>query len=327
MRVSWIDQDEINSLLARLDTAAPAAKSENIAWETHTLPDRPPQPLAHQPPALVETSVADHAVAEKQSDTSAEVEKQIHLAEQASDGSQVHLEVAGTPSEPVDETPVEATTEPEVATTEAEEVSPEVERIRNRLREVREKAAKAGLLKLPPAFAPAPPKPIEKTVPISESEPVPSADSEPAAVAPESSAPDAAAPAVDDHSSFEVPLGSVLERLEAFAQWATKRVLPGELILLDEHGDVLWGTQAKSTLVLSAMMAASAATHGSAEAIYSNDPPVIRKVQPSERELVVVSSQTRVGLIHLAVDHPGHLPDTEAKLLEQALRAAVDAGA
>lgn len=41
MQVSWIDPDEVRSLLAQLDTPPPAAK-HNSAWEVHTLPIAPP---------------------------------------------------------------------------------------------------------------------------------------------------------------------------------------------------------------------------------------------------------------------------------------------
>ena len=190
-----------------------------------------------------------------------------------------------------------------------EEVAPEVARIRDRLREVRERAEAAGLLKRPvPPLAPvvvevAPPK-VEDEVVVAD-----------AGVAEES-------------GYFEVPVGSVVERVEAFSQWAHRRLNPGELVLLDEHGDVLWGAQAKGALILSAMMAANALSRSSAVGACQVEREVVRQVLSSGGQLAVLSCDTQAGLIHLAVEHPTlRIRDEEMRLLGQALMSAIAAGA
>ena len=190
-----------------------------------------------------------------------------------------------------------------------EEVAPEVARIRDRLREVRERAEAAGLLKRPvPPLAPvvvevAPPK-VEDEVVVAD-----------AGVAEES-------------GYFEVPVGSVVERVEAFSQWAHRRLNPGEMVLLDEHGGVLWGAQAKGALILSAMMAANALSRSSAVGACQVEREVVRQVLSSGGQLAVLSCDTQAGLIHLAVEHPTlRIRDEEMRLLGQALMSAIAAGA
>jgi hypothetical protein len=128
----------------------------------------------------------------------------------------------------------------------------------------------------------------------------------------------------DEASYFEVPVGSVVERLEAFAQWAQRRVKPGELVLLDEHGDVLWGAQAKGALILSAMMAANALSRSTAAGACQAEAAVIRQLLGSGGELAVLSCPTRAGLVHLAVEHPGRLGDAAMRIMGQALVSAIE---
>jgi hypothetical protein len=125
-----------------------------------------------------------------------------------------------------------------------------------------------------------------------------------------------------------VPVGSVVERVEAFSQWAHLRLDPGELVLLDEHGDVLWGAQAKGALILSAMMAANALSRSSAVGACQVGREVVRQVLSSGGQLAVLSCDTQAGLIHLAVEHPTlRVRDEEMRLLGQALMSAIAAGA
>jgi hypothetical protein len=132
----------------------------------------------------------------------------------------------------------------------------------------------------------------------------------------------------EESGYFEVPVGSVVERVEAFSQWAHRRLDPGELVLLDEHGDVLWGAQVKGALILSAMMAANALSRSSAVGACQVGREVVRQVLSSGGQLAVLSCDTQAGLIHLAVEHPTlRVRDEEMRLLGQALVSAIAAGA
>lgn len=194
---------------------------------------------------------------------------------------------------------------------------PEVARIRDRLREVRERAEAAGLLKRPePAAAPDTPPP--ESPDLSDTSDPSAPPTEPAPAAQEEA---------DDSLYFEVPLGSVLERLDAFAEWARRRVAPAELLLLDEHGDLLLGAEARAALVLSVMLAASAARRSTAAGVCENAAVTARQPTPEGGELTVLSCPTRLGLIHLAVEHPATLPDSEVQLLRQALLSAIEVSA
>jgi hypothetical protein len=202
-----------------------------------------------------------------------------------------------------------------------EEVAPEVARIRDRLREVRERAEAAGLLKrpVPPLAAVVAPVVVEVAATMGTKDE--DEDEDEVAVVPE-------AGVAEEEGYFEVPVGSVVERVEAFSQWAHRRLDPGELVLLDEHGDVLWGAQAKGALILSAMMAANALSRSSAVGACQVGREVVRQVLSSGGQLAVLSCDTQAGLIHLAVEHPTlRVRDEEMRLLGQALMSAIAAGA
>jgi hypothetical protein len=202
-----------------------------------------------------------------------------------------------------------------------EEVAPEVARIRDRLREVRERAEAAGLLKrpVPPLAAVVAPVVVEVAATMGTKDE--DEDEDEVAVVPE-------AGVAEEEGYFEVPVGSVVERVEAFSQWAHLRLDPGELVLLDEHGDVLWGAQAKGALILSAMMAANALSRSSAVGACQVGREVVRQVLSSGGQLAVLSCDTQAGLIHLAVEHPTlRVRDEEMRLLGQALMSAIAAGA
>lgn len=300
MQVSWIDTDQLKGLLARLGDSVPPAKPGTQTWETHTMPE---SLVDAEPVPVVDKDAVATAKAKPEEEEVVGWEAAATVAEQMAKAAV---------SEPV--------TECEEAS--PEEVAPEVARIRDRLREVRERAEAAGLLKRQRPVVPT----VETPVP-----PMEAAVSE--TVAPEMTPPEPvaevkdASKTEDEASYFEVPVGSVVERLEAFAQWASRRVKPGELVLLDEHGDVLWGTQAKGALILSAMMAANALSRSTAAGACQGEPAVIRQVLRGGSELAVLSCPTRAGLVHLAVEHPARLGDEAMRIMAQALVSAIEVAA
>lgn len=300
MQVSWIDSDQLKGLLERLGDSVPQAKPGTQTWETHTMPAAAVESEA----ALKgEAAVASEAVASEAVGVSWGVAEGVSEPE-------VRREVAAHEALPEEEEELGV-----MEGARSEEVAPEVARIRDRLREVRERAEAAGLLKrpVPPLVAVVSPVAPEGVAPVVKGEPVVMADEEVAVV--------------QEEGYFEVPVGSVVERVEAFSQWAHRRLEPGELVLLDEHGDVLWGAEAKGALILSAMMAANALSRASAVGACQVEREVVRQVLSSGGQLVVILCDTQAGLIHLAVEHPTvRIRDEEMRMLGQALVSAIAAG-
>ncbi len=300
MQVSWIDSDQLKGLLERLGDSVPQAKSGTQAWETHTMPEAGVEPVLMEEEAAVSEEVG-------QAWGVAEVEVKPEEVEASEAEAEAEDEVESGVVEGVKH----------------EEVAPEVARIRDRLREVRERAEAAGLLKrsVPPlaaVVAPVAPVVMEVAAPMRTKD----EDEDESEVAV------ADAGVAEEEGYFEVPVGSVVERVEAFSQWAHRRLDPGELVLLDEHGDVLWGAQAKGALILSAMMAANALSRSSAVGACQVGREVVRQVLSSGGQLAVLSCDTQAGLIHLAVEHPTlRVRDEEMRLLGQALVSAIAAGA
>ena len=296
MQVSWIDSDQLKGLLERLGDSVPQAKSGTQAWETHTMPEAGVEPVLMEEEAAVSEEVG-HAWGV------AEVEVKPEEVEASEAVSEAEEEVESGVVEGVKH----------------EEVAPEVARIRDRLREVRERAEAAGLLKRPVPPLAAVVAPVAPVVMEVAETMAPKVEEE--VVMPEVGV-------AEEEGYFEVPVGSVVERVEAFSQWAHLRLDPGELVLLDEHGDVLWGAQAKGALILSAMMAANALSRSSAVGACQVGREVVRQVLSSGGQLAVLSCDTQAGLIHLAVEHPTlRVRDEEMRLLGQALMSAIAAGA
>jgi hypothetical protein len=296
MQVSWIDSDQLKGLLERLGDSVPQAKSGTQAWETHTMPEAGVEPVLMEEEAAVSEEVG-------QAWGVAEVEVKPEEVEASEAVSEAEEEVESGVVEGVKH----------------EEVAPEVARIRDRLREVRERAEAAGLLKRPVPPLAAVVAPVAPVVMEVAETMAPKVEEE--VVMPEVGV-------AEEEGYFEVPVGSVVERVEAFSQWAHLRLDPGELVLLDEHGDVLWGAHAKGALILSAMMAANALSRSSAVGACQVGREVVRQVLSSGGQLAVLSCDTQAGLIHLAVEHPTlRVRDEEMRLLGQALMSAIAAGA
>jgi hypothetical protein len=205
---------------------------------------------------------------------------------------------------------VEPAVQPPEESLPQEQISPAaVEEIRDRLKSVREKALGAGLLKRPQ------PEPEDE----GSVEPLLSHDPGEPKVDETTPSPGPAAP------DFHVPAGPVPLRLDAYAAWAGGWLGESQIFLLDEEGHLLWGVQAKSGLVLSAVLAWSAARHASAvEAV--EVPAVIRQSAGSAGAISLVPCRTRHGMIQVGIQRQSSLTDLEAGLLREALAVAMDAG-
>lgn len=122
-----------------------------------------------------------------------------------------------------------------------------------------------------------------------------------------------------------VPLGSVLDRLEGFAAWTHSWLGPCDLLVVDEHGDLLWGPQAQAALILSTLMAWSASMRDSAAAACDMSGLLCQPV-PGGRMLSVVPCRTRLGLIQVAISRAEPLTASEAEELRQCFGQFLDAG-
>jgi hypothetical protein len=126
--------------------------------------------------------------------------------------------------------------------------------------------------------------------------------------------------------SFEIPLGAMPDRLQTFSEWAMRRTGTQEFLIVDSHGDVLWGRHVQAGLVVSTMLACTAALRssaiGAAELL-----GVIEQPLPGEKKLTVIPCQTCYGMINLAIVRRDTVEEPEAALLRRALIATVEARA
>ncbi len=186
-------------------------------------------------------------------------------------------------------------------------------RIRDKLRAIRQRANEAGILTRGGDSAPLPSSPSGATPPMPRPA-IPTASTEPATPA---------------ALLFEVPAGSRQERLSAFADWARQllREDGGHLLVMNDDGDLLWGGEAKAGLVLSAMMAWSAAMRGSAAAACASL-PVLHQTLATGHMLTLVPCEATSGLlVHAAVAAPAALSDEVAAKLREGLILALGTGA
>lgn len=309
MQVSWIEPEQLRDLVGQLQ-GTPAGGA--AAWELHTLP----VPAPGQPAALA----AD--------------DRPLWLGD-------VPLPAPAAPapvSPPADLgremfSPAALADEFPRPTQESQAPPEELERIRHKLQAIRERAIEAGLLAHVQPAEPAPaPAPVEWTP---AAEPAPILRAEPPTASPYSFAePEVPAAAVSvvqesrieapEACSFEVPLASLAERINAFAVWATRRMNTIEMFIVDDHGDVLWGEHAQAGLVVSATMACKAAARSSALGA-SELMGVIEQPITEGRSLIIVPCRTSYGPLSITLIRDRSLTTDEAILLREALLAAVEA--
>ena len=124
---------------------------------------------------------------------------------------------------------------------------------------------------------------------------------------------------------FQPQAGAVTDRLAAFIDWSQPALGDAEIFIVDDQGDLHWGTPATSGLVLSAIMAWGAASRMSALAAYETDEP-LRQVLSTGRHLAVIPCSTRLGIMYVAITSLALIPQTQISAIREALVAAMDAG-
>ena len=132
------------------------------------------------------------------------------------------------------------------------------------------------------------------------------------------------APVADhSHYAFVPPALGLSDRIGALANWAISRLGTEEVLLVDDYGDVLWGGNQHTALVLAAMMAWHSAQRANAESACS-EPERIDKEIGSGRHLTVIPVRTRYGNVSLAAICVTPINDDEARSVRAALRLAVE---
>lgn len=196
-------------------------------------------------------------------------------------------------------------------------------RIRDKLRAIRQRATDAGILTRMSEIAPASLEKTSEFVPVDDE----SGDADEDGVCKDESSADMEPEYIElpcHPPAFENPQGSREVRLAAFAVWA-RLVLHeggGQVLVMSDDGEVLWGGEAKAGLVLSTMMAWGAAIRASAMSACET-PLVIHQPLASGHVLTVIPCETVAGMVHAAVAAPDGLSHEQAHLLRGALCAVM----
>jgi len=196
-------------------------------------------------------------------------------------------------------------------------------RIRDKLRAIRQRASDAGILTRVSEITPTDPAPA----------PAPAADDEVDEEAAEADrnqknsttkVEPQCLPDSPQAPAFDIPQGSREVRLDAFAGWAKLMVREdgGQILVMSDDGEVLWGGAAKAGLVLSTMMAWGAALRASAISACET-PSVIHQPLSSGNVLTVIPCETAAGMVHVAVAASSGVPHEVAHILRGALCAAM----
>lgn len=213
----------------------------------------------------------------------------------------------------------------EVHETSAPANHPALDHIREKLRAIRSRAQDAGILpKREEAPAPvelptAPPPAPAVQAPVSYSpEPIPAPVSE-------SPAP-LAAPAPSSTPSAQAFLnldGSITERLASFMTWAERYAPSKEILLVDDHGELLWGNPSHPELALSAILAANVSLRDGVNSMTQQSATSLKLAE--DKNLTVMPCATRLGLVTLALLNSDPTPTNEQiSCLREALTLSVE---
>lgn len=248
MQVSWIDKDQLQELVARLEqpSSDPAVEDSSSldSLEIATLPefggffsedDEEPSATPDLPEPPDESMLPRSPVP-------------------AAPPAEAVEEEANSPAD-------------ETQPIEQDDVSLPLERIRERLRAIRHRAVEAGLLARQ-ELSSASDKPRSST---------PAGDSSPE-------------PEPDSHNRIARWAESVIAALPA----------GNTLILLDDHGGVLWANESKPGLILSTLMAIRAGRHANIGEL-AGEPIVSHHSLPPNHILSIATLNCRSGSVQVAI--------------------------
>lgn len=300
MQVSWIDEDELKALAARLHEAVPqppaGTAEEADAFDLSeaflaSLMD-PPPPVAA--PARTEAAPESAAVAPQP------VTAPPAMAEVA----EVNVEM------------------------DDDHHLPEVAHIREQLKVIRDRARQAGLL----PQAPPPPPPVP---PLATPSPATMGSTwAPAAAAPQTPDLPAIAQAVASITEVDVSAvspfppvlqlpedGTLAERLEALSTWIAQITHAEQVIVMDDYGDLLWGNPDTNDLILTAMLALSASSRSQ---VPGEAPSIHRSQLTGNRELHALQATTKFGSVTLALINARPFGDVAPSTLRDALLRCIE---
>lgn len=317
MQVSWIDPEDVAALAESL---RPSARPKPVVPEP--VIEEPVEPLVpEQQPVAVSTASASATPTPEMPNLAAFRQRLQSIREKAINAGLLTPQPAAPLDEPESTPETEAASEP--VTEEPAPVQPVEET------ETPPPAAETPAVIPEPVAAketqpfpiePAPasvqePKP-EPAPPVFTSEPAPAPVPAPEPII-EPSAPVYTYTPPQPEITI-APGASVKDRLDAFAEWATRKWSPNQLLVVDEFGDLLWGPTKKAGLVLSTMMAWNAAIRASAQAA-SGASQVLHQSLATGEALAVIPCQTRLGTLHLAVVKAQAPSDYEITCLRDSL--------
>jgi hypothetical protein len=191
----------------------------------------------------------------------------------------------------------------------------QLDHIREKLRAIRTRAQDAGLLpkpEAPPAEQPpAPPAPAAPEI-------APASVAAPTTPAPEAAP---ASPPASPHAFLNLD-GTLTERLGSFMAWAQTYAPSKEILLVDDHGELLWGNPSHPELALSAVLAANVQMRTGAHAVA---PQAANLNLGKDRHLTVLPCTTRLGLVTLAIlNAQPLLSNDQLSCLREALTLSVE---
>lgn len=106
-------------------------------------------------------------------------------------------------------------------------------------------------------------------------------------------------------------------------KWSSQIVPCEDRLLMDDHGDMLWGGASRSELALSAILAVSATLRSAPQAM-TRPAAVIHSRLGHDRELSVLPCPTRFGMVTLALLNAPAIDDETAAILRDALTLCIE---
>lgn len=130
-------------------------------------------------------------------------------------------------------------------------------------------------------------------------------------------------PEEEDPLLFTPGTGSLAERLDTFIEWATKITGAQDLVLVDDHGDLLWGKATHTDLLASTMLALNSHWRNNPTELMQRN-PMLNSPLGGNRILSILPTTSRFGQVTLALVLNSHLEETYAQTLGEALRWTID---
>jgi hypothetical protein len=117
--------------------------------------------------------------------------------------------------------------------------------------------------------------------------------------------------------------GTLTERLASFMTWAERYAPSREILLVDDHGELLWGNPSHPELALSAILAANVSLREGVHSMTQQSATSLKLAE--DKNLTVMPCVTRLGLVTLALLNSDPSPTNEQiSCLREALTLSVE---